>query len=396
MEVPFLAVEAKQRGQLPGCPPGCPTVGPVRYEIAETVCLGCSDDFEAAAAVRAALDPWHPVAGEHPADVTIEGLSEPPRLVEVQNPARDGLVTGWNGSQLYIRAAGRWCQVPAPALEGPFAFACEPGFPVGAVMRSFVRPALQIAATAHGATVVHGGAAVLDGRAVIVAGWSESGKTEAVLALLEQGASFLSDKWTVVRPDGTAACFPITIGIRRWMLGYAPRLRAALPAPGRLRLRFAAALAAVARAPLRVHLIGRSAGDALERLVVTAERVSISPTALAAAYGASPPTETVPLGALVVLTTTPSGNPSAAYADAAWAARRLARSATYERRSYLDLDRRARYAHASEARAEVATEIEAREESRLRVLLERIPVIEIRTPFPCDPRRIVEPIRPLL
>jgi hypothetical protein len=145
-----------------------------------------------------------------------------------------------------------------------------------------------------------------------------------------------------------------------------------------------------------VHLIGRSAGDALERLVVTAERVSISPTALAAAYGFSPPTETVPLGALVVLTTTPGGNPAAAYVDPAWAARRLARSATYERRSYLDLDRRASYAHASEVRAEAAAEIEAHEESRLRVLLERIPVIEIRTPFPCDPHRIVEPIRPLL
>jgi hypothetical protein len=368
----------------------------VQYEIAETVRLGCSDDFEAAAAVRAALDPWHPVAGKHPADVTIERLREPPRLVEVQNPAGDGLVTGWSGSQLYIRAAGRWCLVPAPALEGPFAFACESEFPVGAVMRSFVRPALQIAATAHGAVVVHGGAALLDGRAVIVAGWSESGKTETVLTLLEQGASFLSDKWTVVRADGTTACFPITVGIRRWMLDYAPRLRAALPAPGRLRLRLAAGLAAIARTPLRVHLIGRRAGDALERLVVTAERVAISPTALAAAYGASPPTETVPLGALVVLTTTPSGNPAAAYVDAAWAARRLARSATYERRSYLDLDRRARYVHAFEARPEVVAEIEAREESRLRVLLERVPVIEMRTPFPCDPQRIVEAIRPLL
>ena len=98
----------------------------------------------------------------------------------------------------------------------------------------------------------------------------------------------------------------------------------------------------------------------------------------------------------MVLTTTPSGNPAAAYVDAAWAARRLARSATYERRSYLDLDRRARYAHASEARAEVAAEIEAREESRLRALFERIPVIEMRTPFPCDPHRIIEPIRSLL
>ena len=98
----------------------------------------------------------------------------------------------------------------------------------------------------------------------------------------------------------------------------------------------------------------------------------------------------------MVLTTTPSGNPAAAYVDAAWAARRLARSATYERRSYLDLDRRARYAHASEVRAEVVAEMEAREEARLCALFERIPVIEVRTPFPCDPRRIIEPIRSLL
>ena len=59
---------------------------------------------------------------------------------------------------------------------------------------------LQLGHVARGAAVAHSAAVVLDGRAVLVAGWSESGKTETALALMEDGARFLSDKWTVLAP----------------------------------------------------------------------------------------------------------------------------------------------------------------------------------------------------
>lgn len=369
----------------------------LRFDIARTVRVGFSGDAAAASVLQTAFDPWEPVLDDRPPDLTVEELRERPTPSEVQNPAGDGLVTGSHGSTLYVRVAGRWCRVPPPALEGPFVFAYEQGFPIGVLVRPFLRSALQIVAAARGAAVVHGAAAVLDGKGVVVAGWSESGKTETVLALMEDGARFLSDKWTFVRDDGSVACFPISAGIRRWMLDYAPRLREALPVGARAQLRASAAIGAIARSRLRKRLLAATAGDSLERLATMVERLSMSPTALAAAYGAPAPTELVPLGALVLLTTTADGAaPTAALVDPVWAARRLTRSATYERRRYLDLARRARYADVSAERVGVARAIEEREERRLVALLEHVPVIEARTPFPCDPRRIVAAIHPLL
>jgi hypothetical protein len=373
---------------------------PEEFDVAQTIRLSFAGESSAAGVLRKALDPWEPVSSkrpaESPADVTIEELQEAPTLVELQNPAGDGLVTAWSGSDLYVRAGGRYCRVPAPALEGPFDFGFERGFPLAAVIRPFVRPALQIAASAHGAVVVHGAAAVVDGKGVVVAGWSESGKTETVVALLEEGASFLSDKWTVIRADGTVACFPITVGIRRSVLEYAPRLRAALPAAARLRLRVAGGVATVAESRPRKRLLSGMTGDALERLMIAAERVSMSPTDLAAAYDAPPPRATPALGAVVLLTTSPHGEPNAVSADPAWAARRLARSATYERGRFLDLERRRRFARTLPESLDIVGEIEAREEGRLVSLLDKVPVIEARAPFPCDPRRIVAAVRPLL
>src|SRR3972149_7602933 len=60
---------------------------------------------------------------------------------------------------------------------------------------------------------------------IAVAGWSESGKTETALALMEAGAGFLSDKWTLLGHDGELSAFPISVGVRRWVLEYLPTLR---------------------------------------------------------------------------------------------------------------------------------------------------------------------------
>jgi hypothetical protein len=373
----------------------------VQFEIGHGVSLRLvGGDERTARALRAALDPYNPTLSDLPPDVTIEPLSEEPVALELQNAAGDGLVTAWDGTAVFVQAAMRWCRVPLPALTGPFVFAYQPGFPLARVFNPFVRPALQIAASARGVIAVHGAAVVADGRGVVLAGWSESGKTETALAFMEEGATFLSDKWTLVASDATISCFPISVGVRRWMLRYAPTLRTSLPAPARLQLRLAGVAAALNGRPARERLlrgrIGGLTGDALDRIVALAERAAISPTALSATYGDPPPAEPATLEALVLLTTIPGVLPSAEIADPAWAARRLARSATYERRRYLDLHRRVRYAQGEPRTGDVEAEIEDREERHLHHVLQRVRVIEARAPFPCDPRRIVDAVRPLL
>jgi hypothetical protein len=373
----------------------------VVYEISRALRLEftLADDAPAARFVESALDPWGAApTGGKPADVRIGELTEPPHDAELQNPAGDALSTAIGAGGAYVRANGLWCAVPPPALEGPFVFAAQRGFPLSQVFGRFVRPALQLAAARHDAVAVHGSTVIADGKGIVVAGWSETGKTETALALVERGATFLSDKWTLVFADGSLACFPITIGVRRWLLRYAPTLRRRLPRAARLQ--FAAAAAGEAAARLTASLARRggvvaATHAAAAELATLAQRASLSPSQLSAAYDQPPPTTREPLGALVLLTTTLDGQPHAEPRDPTWAARRLARSASYERRDYLILAERARYIRDSED-TDLTRLIEEREEKHLSSVLRSARVIEVRAPFPTDPRRIVDAVQPLL
>jgi hypothetical protein len=373
----------------------------MQYEIARALRLEFTvDDARAAHFLEDAIDPWAAApGGDEPADVSIGELTERPRDAELQNPAGDNLSTAIDEGGVYVRAGGLWCAVPPPAPAGPLAFAMERGFPLGRIFGRFVRPALQIAAAGHGAVAVHASAVVADGRGIAVAGWSEAGKTETALAFVEEGASFLSDKWTLVFGDGSLACFPVPIGVRRWLLRYAPALRRGLPRGARLQFAAAAAgeAAAHATAPLARHGgVVAATQAAVAELATLAQRASLSPSQLSAAYRQPPPTGRAPLAVLVLLTTTADGRPRAEPRDAAWAARRLARSAAYERRDYLTLAERARYVRDVDDRANIAQLIEDREERQLASVLTSARVIEVQTPFPTDPRRVVEAVRPLL
>lgn len=72
----------------------------------------------------------------------------------------------------------------------------ERGFRLGRVFGRFVRRALRLAAARHGAVAAHGSTVAADGRGIAIADWFEAGKTETAVALVEDGGSFLSDKWT--------------------------------------------------------------------------------------------------------------------------------------------------------------------------------------------------------
>jgi hypothetical protein len=144
----------------------------------------------------------------------------------------------------------------------------------------------------------------------------------------------------------------------------------------------------------RGRVSARAVGAA-EKMVALADRASLTLSEIAAAYGhEADPTETVPLKALALITTVPSGEPQALPADPAWAATRLAQTAAFERRDLFSLHDRARFAFPDWADAYASSVAE--EERLLRAALAEVPVIEARTPFPADPRRVAEAISRLL
>jgi len=101
----------------------------------------------------------------------------------------------------------------------------------------------------------------------------------------------------------------------------------------------------------------------------------------------------VPLTAVALLTTVPDGTPvSVRQADPRWAACRLARTAAFERRGVFELHDRAMWALPNR---DVAARRRSEEHERafLERVLTTIPVIEVRSPFPADPRPVADAIR---
>ena len=74
---------------------------------------------------------------------------------------------------------------------------------------------LGLAAHAREAVYIHAGAVAWKGRGIVVPGRSLAGKTTLVSALVRAGASYYSDEYAVLRPDGTLEPFTKPLAVRR-------------------------------------------------------------------------------------------------------------------------------------------------------------------------------------
>jgi hypothetical protein len=363
---------------------------------AATLAVAPGTEPALAGAVAGAFVPYRPRSEPvATVGVSIQPLSHAPRFQDIENRAGDGLVTAYDGERAYILHGRHACVVPDPLRDAPAAFAYTPGFPMHELVRSYVRTAVSLTALRTDAVVVHASAVSIHGRAVLIGGWSESGKTEIALALAEAGAEFISDKWTIVRSDGSVCPFPASVGVRRWVLPYLPKLRARLPRTATAQLAGAAALSLVSR-PLRRsfrNAVLREAGSRSTQLVALAERAALSVEQVRAAYGnVGDVTTPLPLGLVVLLSTVAHGTrPAATSVETGIVARRLAQAAAFERRTYFSVTERVRYGGASPDRTDGPT-VAGIEESLLRARLTASGVLEVRTPFPGDPRRAAESI----
>jgi hypothetical protein len=162
----------------------------------------------------------------------------------------------------------------------------------------------------------------------------------------------------------------------------------------------AAAIASAVARPLRgmrrVGRVGSVFVDGIEEAVRRADRAALSPSQLRSAYGE--PMEaawTAPVGAVAVLTTVPDRQGiSVQDAEPGWAAGRLARAAAFERRGLFELYDRARYALSDHASPRA--ESERADERLLNTLLPQVRVLDVRAPFPTDPRRVAAAIGEIL
>lgn len=353
-----------------------------------------------AAEFGGAPPPRQPVA-----TVTVRGAERarregPPPCRAWTGDGGDGRMVGLSEAGLVVVDRDGWFEVGGSMDATDVRLdRARPGW---AVASGLVRPALQLVGLERGVAVVHAASVAIDGKAVLLAGWSESGKTETALALAEEGALFVGDKWTVLAPpsgaDGStgdqaraaggsvAAPFPGRVGIRDWVVPYLPRLAAGLGRGQRTRLRggtVAARLGRAASAIGRAHPAASALSQPVAQMSSLAATIRLSAADVRAMYDQAHPEPDLPLGAVVVLTTIDARSQAGIEpTDPARQAAHLARSAAYERRSYHLLGERGAALGHSAVPGFGIGELEA---AVLRERFSAAPVLEVRVPFPADP-----------
>jgi hypothetical protein len=373
-----------------------------QFDLAGVLRLGLDDaDPVTQRLVGGELDPYPPAQALAATDLLLERApaSWRPALVDVHGLAADGSITASDGQSMYAIAEDRVASIPDPWQDEELRFAYQPGFPVVRIFSSLIRPTIQVGMLLREAATVHAASVEIDGSAILVAGWSESGKTETALALMEHGAQFQSDKWTVVSADGRAAPFPISVGVRRWVLPYLPTLRRAMPQRSSAQFLAAGAARAVITPILRRGDRGRLTGlvgQAARQGLALADRVALTPTELRSVYGQrDDATRRLPVRMVVLLTTVPTGRtPRIQSVDRDWVIERLVRAAAFERRTFFAWQERAAFAFPSRS-TDPSIWID-RERRLLHQALGSVELVHVEAPFPTDPRPVAEIIRECL
>ena len=343
------------------------------------------------------FDPWRPASLASEPDVSISRLTPPsPRERRYRlGDAGDSQECDYGESEFILRKG-------TMAVSIPFAFVgsgCTIGWSGAGGMRrlliDYVRPALQIALLPKDRLALHSAAVNYGGKGILLAGWAESGKTEAMLGFLQAGAAFVSDKWTIVDGDGSSIHhFPTPITVRNWMIDLIPGLRDRLKATELLRARAAGLVTSViraealSRAPLTTGVKG---------LADLAGRVSVTPSQLlgkdgdgASQWRSSP---SAPLASLFLLVTSGEDRIAVREADVDEVASRLADCAAYERRAFFGLYQRFKYAFPGR-RNRLIEEAREAESRTLAKALSSKRVFVVEAPFPFDPAALYRAIQP--
>jgi len=124
-------------------------------------------------------------------------------------------------------------QIPLERVGGRCEIVCERGLAAVPHLVAIV----NLTALANGALPLHASAFLWRGTGVLATGWAKGGKTEALLAFLGEGASYLGDEWVYLGDDGRRMFgIPEPIRVWDWQIRDVPWLHARLRRGDRARL----------------------------------------------------------------------------------------------------------------------------------------------------------------
>lgn len=111
-------------------------------------------------------------------------------------------------------------RLPFDALGHSPELVCEPS--VTAVPHLLA--IINLVALTKGVLPLHASAFTIGPLGVLVTGWSKGGKTEALLAAVERGGSYVGDEWVYLTADGDMLGLPEPIRVWDWQLRQFPGL----------------------------------------------------------------------------------------------------------------------------------------------------------------------------
>ncbi len=306
----------------------------------------------------------------------------------------------YSDSELWVRSDGEFLNIPFEALGKRCELRYTGGFRASRAWR-YVRPILQIGLLEKGSLAVHASSMIYRDKGILFAGWAESGKTEALLGFLMDGASMMSDKWTIISEHGDAIYnFPSRITMRDWVPKYLPEILEILTPGQKRRLRIGGAMTAMATRALQSARRFDSVAmfsDVLRPALDTGRTVTIDQSQLAGLGGRDveldPAASQAPFDKLFLLLPSNRRDIEVIPSSAAEVSPRLAECASYERRHLFGLYSKFKYAIPN-VPASALEGVKEREESMLRSVLATKEVYQVHAPFPCDPRAMRAAIAP--
>lgn len=239
---------------------------------------------------------------------------------------------------------------------------------------------INLTALAKGVLPLHASAFTLDGTGVLVTGWAKAGKTESLLACMQEGADYVGDEWVYLTVEGDMLGLPEPIRLWSWHLHQLPRLLRARPRRDRLRLaawhRAADAAGRAARTRVPGSGLVRKGAPTIARQAY----LQIPPEQL---FGRDAVTLRGSLDAVVLVMNHESAQIVVESVPGAEVASRMAASLSDERAPLLEHYRHFRYAFPDQASD--AVEGAAAVESRLLgQLFDARPAAKVSHPYPCD------------
>ena len=253
---------------------------------------------------------------------------------------------------------------------------CERGIPAVPHLLATVNLLLL----SHDVLPLHATALEVDGKGVLVTGWSKGGKTETLLALTSHGARYVGDEWVHLPPGGRMVGLPEPIRLWGWQLAQRPDLLASRPAAERRRLRAWSTVSRIADAAVDRSWKGSGLARRIAPAVGRQAYLQVTPRDLFGAVGMVPSAR---LDAVVLVLSHEAPETVVHVVEQGEIARRMAASLAEERAPMMVHYRQFRYAFPDRPSPllEQASEIESR---LLSERLDNVPGGKVTHPHPCD------------